>query len=135
MNRVIKFRCYETSDMGETYSMTFSDSFDSLLEFFTMTHHDEFLMQYTGLTDKNGVDIYEGDIIFMINKSYSIKLDNMIVKFSKYKDSEQYENHVHLGWNVGEFLLVDCINDGSTCIGNIHETPGLLKKVNNNAST
>lgn len=88
--------------------------------------HNIELSQFTGLIDKNGVDVYESDILSVINKSYSINGENKIVKLSEYDDNEQYVEGVHLGWNVDGYLLVDCIKDGSVVIGNIHENPELL---------
>jgi len=80
-----------------------------------------YLMQYTGLHDKNGKEIYEGDII----KTFGL-LDNITgpVEFSDYKLTWQ----IHPSrWNedVG-FELFD-IRVHLEVIGNIYENPDLLE--------
>ena len=71
------------------------------------------LMQYTGLKDKNGKEIYEGDI----------------VKWDEGANISQV-----VWWNEhGQFMLKDGVNDGVgigtmslELIGNIYENPELL---------
>lgn len=84
------------------------------------------LMQYTGLTDKNGKEIYEGDII------RNFQADVNIVHW--YVDSWCYEN-----FHAGALPLGDTCNPYKNqmngiaenqseheVIGNIHENPELL---------
>jgi uncharacterized phage protein (TIGR01671 family) len=85
------------------------------------------VMQFTGLQDKNGVDIYEGDILSVINKCFSHTGEPLIIKFGLYEDAEQYVHDSHYGYNLDGMPLNDCIKDGSHVIGNIHQNPELIK--------
>lgn len=72
--------------------------------------------QYTGLTDKNGVKIFEGDILSIENPN-PFKPSIEIVKFSKVR------------WTVGVMDLDEILNGWlCTIIGNIHDNPELLSK-------
>ena len=81
---------------------------------------DYVLMQYTGLKDKNGQEIYEGDIIkFDVYDGYSSEraTDSVYyhVKEARFRLATMSEYDV---WRFGEDIEV---------IGNIYETPELLK--------
>lgn len=95
------------------------------------------LMQSTGLVDKNGKEIFEGDIL-------EIQGIKMIVKFGSYKYLETSKNNGHqLGiLHDGLGFYVECINVAdpdrispfepetlkeSAVIGNIYENPELLE--------
>lgn len=84
------------------------------------------LMQWTGLVDKNGVEIYEGDII----KTHS----NFIVGFGPYKDSDYYGhngfllqrlNSIDSPFGFGEEYLGE-VSKTTQVIGNIFQNPELL---------
>ena len=83
------------------------------------------IMQYTGLNDKNGVEIYEGDIVNVIPKKFvtdgfigrcEITLDGTFV-FEDVKDGEMTDN-----WGLLSSFEVEII-------GNIHENTNLLKQI------
>ena len=108
------------------------------------------LMQYTGLKDKNGVEIYEGDVIreeYRIERvdgsmPYNTNRTTGVVSFKVHEDDD-YEGFYAHGWFVGDYSLTPRfvsgsynnpywkIKDGDTfgfeIIGNIYENPELLK--------
>lgn len=88
--------------------------------------------QYTGLKDKNGKEIYEGDIIRYL--SWRKERIGQVV-FDFVDDSEGYYVGKHYGWGIRRddwnFSLGDYSDDNMKCelievIGNIHENPELL---------
>jgi hypothetical protein len=70
-------------------------------------------LQYTGLTDKNGVPIYEGDIIHL---KFGELNANLVVKWDKYMGLKYHNG----GWTS----LVHVDTHGEV-IGNIFENPEL----------
>lgn len=80
--------------------------------------NDVILMQFTGIQDKNGKDIYEGDIV-----SYKT------FYFGKEKDCTRTVQWSQ--WESDDFGQPECIgffniDSNMTVIGNIHQTPELL---------
>ena len=81
------------------------------------------LMQYTGLKDKNGKEIYEGDIVH--NKSLSKK---GIVKYDNFKNQlgEYHGWYIYRPMKIGKDKVDTWESPHWIVIGNIYENPELI---------
>lgn len=79
--------------------------------------------QYTGLKDKNGVEVFEGDVIQ--KKGW---LDGSLIKGVVYfNDMGQWMAREITDYHTPESdYLFDIIRNGGEVIGNIHDNPDLL---------
>lgn len=83
------------------------------------------LMQYTGLTDKNGKEIYEGDIVEFIGHKNRIITWTPDGRYSGWFASKvNPENNINDHLPVGENSEYNTIE----VLGNIYENPELLIK-------
>ena len=115
MSREIKFRAWMIAGK-------YMKQWEGLehLNFWAYANHGGIweLMQYTGLKDKNGKEIYEGDII-QVRQGFVSFTD--VVEFRDaeflFKHQDQFDN---------DTSLLPFVRDGEI-IGNIYSNPELLK--------
>ncbi len=130
MKREIKFRAW---DKINKKIILHREILEQVIEYNGCFDLDDFtIMQYTGLKDKNGKGIYEGDIL---KYEDNFDEDNMKITYIKWKEA------------YSGFLFSEIDKDGDSSfyggiycpeekeiIGNIHENPELLTNPNNEAS-
>lgn len=104
---------------GEVYE-TWRDFEDGL----SLTEDDYVFVHSTGLKDKNGVEIFEGDIVKVTNHPFQKKEDSAGIEI----DGDYligWSDH-NLTWLAGDLLLYQ-LKPYIEVIGNIYENPELLE--------
>ena len=138
MNREIKFRVWDEihnvfipNNLYEIVFQLGSSSFGRMIMDWKNYKQEEYfynpnqrLNQYTGLKDRNGREIYEGDII-----KFDLETENINERYTEVVEyNQKLCSFEPLGWarEVGDSYYSVSI-DNIEVIGNIYENPDLLK--------
>ena len=138
--REIKFRLYDNISKSMKYQLSNENTtlFWRLFETLPKCSHP---MQYTGLKDKNGKEIYEGDVLQFSDKlewykgevfKHSIRGKPVHEEIENNHIKYPYERRVIEIPECYEWMLSEEIQRYWEVIGNIHENPELLKHKEDN---
>ena len=130
--REIKFRAWdkENKEMLDVQELDYEDSYDGQPMIRTTKYSDYFdteemlLMQYTGLKDKNGKEIYEGDIVKFRFKEDREEFPDLI----GYIEYQSTFAAFRIMSNQGSFKIDITEIKFIEKIGNIYNNPELLEE-------
>ena len=141
-NREILFRG-KRKDNGEWVEGFYFENFDkcyimskeyqeTLMTKFVFEVDPKTVGQYTGLTDKNGKKIFEGDIVHAVYQSNyggceDVDFGNGVVKYcDSYYGGASFE--IDIIGEAGSRVITASLENGVTVIGNAWDNPELLKE-------
>lgn len=135
--REIKFRAFEEHSQRMYYNVQSGiymdpDEFESFNDILGLARYK--VMQFTGLKDKNGDEIYEGDVILITYDEAFSELPYYIGEV-KFRADDNYPAFDLLPWIDCEMNALSWLKSESdpsvksyAVIGNIYQNPDLLKE-------
>ena len=122
--RMVEVRSIDFHEEGNIITVNYNDIFG-----FEFNENEIELMQYTGLKDKNGKEIYEGDIIDIhqtVNGQsiFVIEVTNTGLVIPRYAFNKNYKYE----YNIRELLEFDEYDKEIEIIGNVYQHPELLEE-------
>lgn len=132
--REIKFRAWDklrkrTSEVDRIYVDTRGAQLRDDFGLYWRKINDVILEQYTGLKDKNGVEIYEGDVVKVKHKDWIEPTIHMVKWFGD-EEYPAFDLSPEIDETMNGFALaVQSDLFSIKIIGNIHENPELLEGV------
>lgn len=124
MNRQIKFRAWD----GEQMIYEGGKGFLNYLHSHEILQKYETVMQFTGVKDKNGKEIYEGDILGDWFEDEGKRIQSRQTVFFHEKEAQWMLDNSYSQDRTHFFSLAGELKDFDyEIIGNIHENPELLK--------
>jgi len=122
--REIEFRAWDES----TKEMIYQDFPRGVLSAGELLKRFSVIMQFTGLHDKNGKKIFEGDILKCVAGKcpYCGTPDSEPIGHKPYPVFWDTNEARFKAENADNYLLPDCWGDSTEIIGNVFEHPELL---------
>ena len=128
--RTIKFRMWKDEEMIDGDSL----AFEEYLPITELLSQDG-IMEYTGLKDKGGTEVYDGDILKCTSELWT-NWGKTAIKTGKYRTEYYIVRWVQEAWGTEKIRKdekkeatkgLDVTLRFSKVIGNIHENPKLLE--------